>query len=272
MKAFIVDLAKCNGCRNCQISCKDEHVDNDWTPYAKPQPDTGQFWVKVDERTCGQVPHVQVNFLPHLCNHCANPACAQACPEDAFSVRDDGIVLLEPEKCTGCFARVDACPYDAIFPNEELGIAQKCTGCAHLLDDGWTVPRCVDACCTGALRFGDEEDFEDEIAQATTLKPESNCGPRVYYLNDPKRFVAGTIVDFEADEVVIGAEVELLDGEGRTVATGKTDWFGNFWFRKVEPAAYTVLVKADGCFERRVAVDVTAEDKSLGAVGVSKER
>ena len=41
-KVMVIDLSICNGCHNCQIACKDEHVANDWTPIAKPQPDTGQ--------------------------------------------------------------------------------------------------------------------------------------------------------------------------------------------------------------------------------------
>ena len=49
MKAFYIDLSVCNGCYCCQIACKDEHVANDWTPYAKPQPDTGQFWIGLTE-------------------------------------------------------------------------------------------------------------------------------------------------------------------------------------------------------------------------------
>jgi tetrathionate reductase subunit B len=49
MKAFYVDLSVCNGCYCCQIACKDEHVANDWSPYAKPQPDTGQFWIGLTE-------------------------------------------------------------------------------------------------------------------------------------------------------------------------------------------------------------------------------
>ena len=49
MKTFVVDVSRCNGCHNCQIVCKDEHVGNDWTPIAKPQPDTGQFWMKLTE-------------------------------------------------------------------------------------------------------------------------------------------------------------------------------------------------------------------------------
>ncbi len=78
MKVFVFDLDKCNGCHNCQIACKDEHVDNDWSPMRRPQPDTGQFWCKVDEEVCGKTPHVRVNYLPRLCNHCDEAPCMKA--------------------------------------------------------------------------------------------------------------------------------------------------------------------------------------------------
>ena len=54
-KVMVIDLSICNGCYNCQIACKDEHVGNDWTPIAKPQPDTGQFWTKVHDLVRGKV-------------------------------------------------------------------------------------------------------------------------------------------------------------------------------------------------------------------------
>ena len=115
MKVFVFDLDKCNGCHNCQIACKDEHAGNDWSPYALPQPDTGQFWCKVDEEVCGKVPHVRVNYLPRLCNHCDEAPCRAASPE-AVRKRDDGLVLIDPAEA-GARELVDACPYGAIFWN-----------------------------------------------------------------------------------------------------------------------------------------------------------
>ncbi len=267
MKVFVIDMARCNGCRNCQVSCKDEHVDNDWRPYAAPQPDTGQFWCKVEEEVCGQVPHVRVSFNQTRCNHCDNAPCIKAAP-DAVYRRDDGLVIIDPDKAVGNKALAKACPYGAIWWNEELNLPQKCTGCAHLLDDGWEAPRCVDACCTGALRFGEEEDFADEIAQAEVLRPDLGCGPRVYYLNKPKRFAAGTVVDLEQEEVVIGASVVLETAEDSQVAAAETDDFGDFWLEGAEPGAYRVRVSAPGYFERTIDVNLTAESKSLGRVDV----
>jgi tetrathionate reductase subunit B len=69
MKAFVIDIARCNRCYNCQITCKDEHVGNDWTPCARPQPDTGQFWMRITDMVRGTVPKVKIPYLPMLCQH-----------------------------------------------------------------------------------------------------------------------------------------------------------------------------------------------------------
>ena len=148
-KVFVIDIARCNGCHNCQIVCKDEHVGNDWTPIAKPQPDTGQFWMELTEKVRGTVPKVKVAYRPHLCMHCDNAPCIDVLPGRRRALQ----ARRRPghhrhRKCTGCRICVDACPYDVIFFNEDLNLAQKCTGCAHLLDDGWAEPRCADACPT----------------------------------------------------------------------------------------------------------------------------
>lgn len=85
---------------------------------------------------------------------------------DAVYRREDGLVIIDPAKAAGHSELVDACPYGAIYWNDDLGLPQKCTGCAHLVDAG-ALPHCVDACATGALQFGEEEDLADLVAQAT---------------------------------------------------------------------------------------------------------
>jgi tetrathionate reductase subunit B len=270
-KVFVIDVGICNGCYCCQISCKDEHVGNDWSPIAKPQPDTGQFWMKLNEYIRGTVPKVKMHYIPVPCMHCDEAPCIPACPtEGVIYKRDDGLVIIDPEKCTGCKACVDACPYGAIFFNESLNIAQKCTGCAHLLDGGeWKVPRCADSCPTEAIKFGDESEFKDLIAKAEVLKPESKTKPRVYYLNIPKKFIGGTVYDPVEKEVIIGATCTLTGPKAKTY-TAKTDAFGDFWFQGLADSTYSLNIEARGFAAKKFAKLNTEKDINLGDIPLAK--
>jgi len=268
MKAFYIDLAICNGCYCCQIACKDEHVGNDWTPYAKPQPDTGQFWIGIDEQVRGQVPKVKVSYIPKLCHHCDDAPCIEQCEAGAITKRDDGIVIINPETCVGCRLCVDTCPHDAIYFNEGLTLAQKCTGCTHLLDNDpdWTVPRCVDQCPTEALKFGDEKDFADFIKESELLNPGAGTKSRVYYKNLPKKFIGGTLYEPQEKEVIIGATCLLKDVETGETIVAETDNFGDFWFRKLEDdKTFTLTIEKDG---KTLTIEniVTSQDLSLGDI------
>ena len=266
MKAFVIDISICNGCYCCQIACKDEHVGNDWSPYAKPQPDTGQFWLKLGEYVRGSVPKVKMHYLPVMCQHCDNAPCIPACPvKGAIYKREDGLVIIDPDKCTGCKACVDACPYGAIYFNEDLNLAQKCTGCAHLLDSGeWTVPRCADACPTEALKFGEESELKDLIGKAEVLNLEYQTKPRAYYLNIPKKFIAGTVYDPKEKEVVIGAAC-TLSGGGKTLKA-ETDGFGDFWFEGLADGTYDLAIEAKGFKAKQFAKLSTEQDVNLGDI------
>ncbi len=266
MKAFIIDVAHCNGCYNCQIACKDEHCGNDWPPYARPQPDTGQFWIKVNEFVHGTVPKVKMHYLPVLCMHCQNAGCMKACPiEGAIYQREDGLVIIDPAKCTGCKNCVDACPYGAIYFNENLNLAQKCTGCAHLLDNGWKEPRCVDACPTQALKMVDDAEIAALKKNAEILHPELNTQTRVYYLNIPKKFVAGTVYDPVTKEVVIGASCVLENTVTKEKSAVKTDGFGDFWFEKLPVGQFSLKIEKMG--KTRVISQINTEkDVNLGDI------
>jgi Fe-S-cluster-containing dehydrogenase component len=267
-KAFVIDVARCCGCYNCQLACKDEHVENDWAPYARPQPETGQFWMKVQENVCGTIPKVKMHYIPTLCNHCAKAACMDACPEKAIARRDDGLILIEPEGCTGCKVCVDACPYGAIYFNDSLKLAQKCTGCAHLLDNGFTLPRCVESCPTDAIAFGEEEDLKDLIEGATVLSPATGCLPRVYYRNIPGRFIAGTVYDPVEKEVVIGARCLLTSG-GKVIETF-TDSYGDFWFKDLAVGTYSMSIEAKGFKGEYFSELKPVKDINLGDIALSR--
>lgn len=263
-RIFVFDHNKCNGCYNCQIACKDEHCDNEWLPYAKPQPMTGSYWMRLGEKTKGQVPKVRLEYRPVPCQHCDDAPCMTA--SDAFYRREDGMVILDPEKAADK-ALLGVCPYHVIYWNEALGIAQKCTGCAHLLDAG-EIPHCVDACTLGALQFGDEEDFADAIKDAELLNPEYGTSPRVYYLNMPHLFVAGEVWDPEANEVIEGAKVTLT-GEGMTRGA-TTDEFGDFWFRRIDAGTYHLSIEAEG-FQGEDKSFVLEDSLNLGDFPLSKQ-
>ena len=228
-----------------------------------------KFWIGLSELVRGQVPKVKVTYIPKMCHHCDGAPCIEQCEVDAIHQRDDGMVLIEPDKCTGCKLCADTCPHDAIFFNDNLNIAQKCTSCAHLRDndpDEWPVPRCVDQCPTDALRFGEEAEFADFIKAAELLNPEAGTKSRVYYKHLPKKFVAGTVYDPVAKEVIIGAECTLTDSDSGETFSAETDNFGDFWFRGLaDDRRLNLTIAKDG--KSKVIADIVTEiDLSLGDI------
>jgi Fe-S-cluster-containing dehydrogenase component len=268
-KAFVIDVAKCSGCYNCQLACKDEHCGNDWTPYARPQPEIGQFWMKVEDFPQGTIPKVKIHYIPRLCNHCRKAACIEACPVEAIYKRDDGLVLIDPLKCTGCGKCQEACPYGVIYMNAEYKIAQKCTGCAHLLDNGFKLPRCVEACPTDAIMFGEEEELKDYIEGAVVKQPETGLSPRVYYRNIPGKFIAGTVYDPVEKEVIIGARCLLSSGGKNWEAV--TDSFGDFWFKDLPVGLYDLTIHSKG-YKYKVFNNLkTSQAINLGDIALERE-
>lgn len=266
-KVFCIDVARCSGCYNCQFACKDEHCGNEWMPYAKEQPLTGQFWLRMEEHVCGTRPKVKMFYMPLMCGHCEDPACLKAAENGAVYKRADGLVIIDPAKASGQKQIVEACPYGMIYWNEELSIPQKCTGCAHLLEDGLR-PRCVDVCRTGALRFGEEEEFSDFIKDAVVRSPETGCGPKVYYKNIPGQFIAGTVYD-PVEEAVIRNARCTLTGNG-IEKSEMTDTFGDFWFKDLSVGIFSLTIEADGFETIKMDGLNTAECLNLGDIPMKK--
>jgi Fe-S-cluster-containing dehydrogenase component len=251
---MIIDLNRCNGCYNCQIACKDEYVGNDFLPYSKAQPLSGHFWMRIEEKERGQFPRVLVTYFPIPCQHCQNQApCMKADTMGAIQKRPDGIVLIDPEKSHGKKDLVSFCPFGAIFWNEENQIPQKCTFCAHLLDSGWKEPRCVEACPTQAILFGDFDDPQSPISkkkatsETEALLGKDDLNPRVLYVGLPKPFLAGTVGLEDKDECALGAKITLHDRADGTTMETKTDVFGDFQFNGLFPGhLYKLVIKMEG--------------------------
>jgi Fe-S-cluster-containing dehydrogenase component len=275
---MIIDVTRCNGCYNCFLACRDEFYGNDYPGYSAAQPFSGQHWVEVIERERGQYPKVKVAYTVIPCMQCEKPSCVDASSNKAVYQRPDGIVIIDPDKAQGQKELVAACPYRVIYWNEEKNLPQKCTFCAHLLDKGWKEPRCVEACPTKALVFGDLTDPDSEISRTMAaakgklevLHPEYGLAPNVKYIGIPKRFVAGEVVFRDKkDECAVGVKV-TLSSKGQADGITKTDNYGEFEFEGLDADKdYTLLVEHSGYRARKMKVN-TKIDMYLGEILLSK--
>ncbi|MDR1573731.1 MAG: carboxypeptidase regulatory-like domain-containing protein [Clostridiales Family XIII bacterium] len=161
---------------------------------------------------------------------------------------------------------VSACPYGAVYFNEALGLPQKCTGCAHLLDHGAKLPRCVDACPTDAMVFGEADELRDLAEGAECLLPETGARPRVHYRNIPGMFIGGTVYDPDKEEIIEGAFCRLQSG-GRT-RTAVTDEFGDFWFTDLPVGVFDLAVDAKGYRTRVFTALKTDKSLNLGDIAL----
>ena len=274
-----IDSARCMACYACFMACKDEHCGWD-TTVSKAQPHMGQFWMNIKEWERGDNERrIKTATVPTPCSHCQNPACAAAATvEGAVYKREDGIVIIDPEKSKGQKQIADACPIGAIYWNEELEIPQKCTMCAHLLDDPdypGKEPRCVEACPNQALIFGDLDDPESEISKkiaagkVTQLAGLEGIETNVVHLNVPTAFLAGTVYLPEDDEVAIGAHVKATCECG-TVFEMDTNWAGDYEFEDLpKNKTFTIEITMDG-FKPVTLTATTDADHYVGKTFLEK--
>jgi Fe-S-cluster-containing dehydrogenase component len=271
---MVIDVTKCTGCYNCFLTCRDEFAGNDYPGYAAAQPMAGMNWMRLIESERGQYPVVKVAYIPVTCMQCEDAPCIKAARKKAVYRRPDGIIIIDPVKAKGQKQIVSACPYRMIEWNEEKQLPQKCILCAHMLDQGEKVPRCVESCPTDALIFGDLDDPESEVSKALasgaveSLHPEFGLHEKVKYIGLPKKFIAGTVIYGDKDEVAVGLTVTLRSN-GENLST-KTNGFGDFEFEGLaDNTDCNIAIEASGYKSRNIKVK-TMKDVSLGEIVLKK--
>ena len=171
-----IDTRQCIGCGDCVISCQSEnHIAEGYC----------RSWI--NERVWGIYPDTNLEFRSERCNHCDSAPCVTCCPTDASYIAEGGIVMLDTDKCIGCGACVESCPYNARYFHPIDGSADKCTFCHHLVSKN-EIPVCVEVCPTKCMHFGDIEDTGSHISKTLenreyyVLKEEAGTNPHIFYL------------------------------------------------------------------------------------------
>jgi Fe-S-cluster-containing dehydrogenase component len=200
---MVIDLSRCKSLKKCQTACNHMH---------QIHPD--QNWIKV--YAMQDADHTAPYWQPTTCMHCDEPPCVKVCPVDATFKREDGIVLIDSDRCIGCRFCMAACPYSTrVFNWEDPGLSKeiadkpyscetsvpqktgtvgKCDFCPDMVRQG-SLPHCVSACPNGVFMFGDmNEDtvsngpetfrFSDLIRDKAGYRLMEDLGakPSVYYL------------------------------------------------------------------------------------------
>jgi len=210
--ALVIDLNVCVGCHACVTSCKQWNTSGwagpltDQNPYHEDP--SGTFFNRVQTFEVGTYPDTETIHFPKSCLHCEEPPCVPVCPTGASYKRpEDGIVLVDYDKCIGCKYCSWACPYGARELDQKLRVMKKCTLCVDRIYDrnlpeDRRKPVCVLACPTSARLFGDIHDPNSEASIAIRerggyqLQPEWGTQPANQYL--PRR---KTRVHIHVDEL-----------------------------------------------------------------------
>lgn len=211
---YALDLSRCIGCRRCVYACAEENNLNQdpathWITVLEMDKEGGVSLENADAYYDHEtVPAPGKFYMPVACQHCENPPCVKVCPVEATWKEPDGIVVIDYDWCIGCRCCITACPYGARHFNwnkpklksdtiqveteylgnrpRPRGVVEKCTFCIHRVRKG-LYPRCVEACPTGARKFGNLLDPNSEIRyiienkRVLILKEELNTQPKFFY-------------------------------------------------------------------------------------------
>lgn len=165
---FYFDQSRCTGCTTCLIACKD------WNGLK-----AGDLRYRkiVTTEEGKNYPDISVTNTVFSCNHCEKPACLAACPVEAISKREDGVVVNDRNKCIACGACADACPFGAPHYGDDITEPeqqntwqtehpmQKCDFCSDRLEKGQP-PICVSSCLVRALDYGTEDEMKKKYPNA----------------------------------------------------------------------------------------------------------
>ena len=251
-----IDIAQCHDCNNCFMACKDEHVGNDWPGYTAAQPRHGHRWINIERRERGQYARNDVAYLPMPCQQCQEAHCMKAAP-DAITRRADGVVMIDPVKAKGN-QRIWSTPAPSVrfTGTRKPNVAQKCTMCAHLLDEqGLDAGRAALRAQLPDQRH--ERSIEMEPAEFEKLaKKEGLEGYRSAELkNQPHVFYKNLLqVHQEFHHCRCAGERRLLrERHGHAEEQDRHRWparrrnfFGEFKFDALESGEYTVDIEAAG--------------------------
>ena len=165
--AFYFDSSACSGCKTCQVACKDKNDLPKGVRWRRVYEITGGNWKKDGN---AWISEVNSYHLSMSCNHCEDPICLKSCPTVAIVKREDGIVIIDPERCMGCRYCEWACPYDAVQYNEQTGQMTKCDLCFDYLEEGQP-PSCVASCPMRVLDFGEKEELKQKYEKEEHIFP-----------------------------------------------------------------------------------------------------
>jgi anaerobic dimethyl sulfoxide reductase subunit B (iron-sulfur subunit) len=183
--AFTFDATFCSGCKACQAACKDKNNLPLGVLWRRVIEVAGGTWQQNGEAWTNTVFAYNISIS---CNHCIHPKCAGICPTGAYDVREDGIVLLDTEKCMGCGYCAWGCPYGAPQYNVDAGTMTKCDFCFDNLEQGLP-PACVAACPMRVLDYAEPSDSETKELRLWDALPEAHPYPLSHYSHTQPRLV-----------------------------------------------------------------------------------
>ena len=173
-KGFYIDLTRCAGCRTCSVACADLNNTPVGLNLRRVIEFEGGSWKKSAEGTWRQ--DVFAYYVSIGCNECADPACVKVCPTKAhFKRAEDGLVVIDREKCIGCGMCARACPYGVPQLDAKRGKMLKCDGCVARTSRGM-MPVCVESCPERALEFGDIEELRRKHGLVDSVAPLPDAG------------------------------------------------------------------------------------------------